>query len=77
MMQRQHFNATILEAVGKLGGPREAIEMITTKTYAPRDSILNLGRLRGLYHIAQNGHELEEVKYFMLDVIAQSLYPSV
>ncbi len=75
LMQRQHYNATILESSGRLGGPKEAMEMITVSTYSPRDSILNLGRLRGLYHIAQNGHELKEVKHFMLNVIAQPLHP--
>jgi cyclophilin family peptidyl-prolyl cis-trans isomerase/HEAT repeat protein len=75
LMQDQHFNATVLEAVGKLGGPREAIELISTRTYSPRDSILNLGRLRALYQIALNGHELKEVQYFMMDVIGQALHP--
>jgi len=75
LMQDQHFNATVLEAVGKLGGPREAIELISTKSYSPRDSILNLGRLRALYQIALHGHELKEVQYFVMDVLGQALQP--
>ncbi len=75
LMQDQHFNATVLEAVGKLGGPREAIELISTQSYSPRDSILNLGRLRALYQIALHGHELKEVQYFVMNVLGQALHP--
>ena len=75
LMQNQHFNATVLEAVGKIGGPREALEIIKISTYSPRDSILNLGRLRALYQLALQGHELKEVHYFMMEVIGQALHP--
>ncbi len=73
--QNQRFNATVLEAVGKTGTPREALELINISTYRPKDSVLNLGRLRGLYQLALNGVNLPESRYFMIDVAADALYP--
>ncbi|NBB89033.1 MAG: hypothetical protein GVX96_04545 [Bacteroidetes bacterium] len=75
LLQNMHYNATVIEAVGKIGGPREAIELIQTSTYTPRDSLLNLGRMRGLYQIALSGHRLPEVEQFMINVIGQPLHP--
>ncbi|NBB88603.1 MAG: hypothetical protein GVX96_02300 [Bacteroidetes bacterium] len=76
LLQNMHYNATVIEAVGKIGGPREALELVQTSTYTPRDSLLNLGRIRGLYQIALSGHRLPEVIQFMIDVVAQALHPS-
>jgi|GEM_PF-938522 cyclophilin family peptidyl-prolyl cis-trans isomerase/HEAT repeat protein len=75
LQKNQRFNATVLEAVGKTGTPKEALELINISTYRPQDSLLNLGRLRGLYQLALNGHELPESRYFMIDVAANALYP--
>ena len=75
LLQNMHYNATVIEAVGKIGGPREALELVQTSTYIPRDSLLNLGRMRGLYQIALSGHKLPEVEQFMIDVIGQPLHP--
>lgn len=75
LLQNMPYNATVIEAVGKIGGPREAIELIQTSTYTPRDSLLNLGRVRGLYQIALSGHRLPEVTQFMINVVGQALHP--
>lgn len=46
------LNSTILEAVGKCGGPEYLAFLSTIQTYTPADTLLLVGQCKGLYRFA-------------------------
>lgn len=69
-----HFNAAILEAVGKTGGKEEARLISGISTYLPSDSMLTLVQLRSLYQMALRDIQSAAVTKLMVDRATQSLY---
>ena len=51
-----HYNATILEAVGKLGPKKLLTPLATVSTYRMTDTLLLLGQTRAIYQYALRGH---------------------
>ena len=49
------FHRAVLEAVGKAGDTAALRALATVSTYRPRDTLLQLGRLQGLYRLALRG----------------------
>lgn len=53
--QLDFYNSLVLEAVGKSGNAKHAIQIAQVKTYSPKDSLLTLGQARALFQFAVRG----------------------
>ncbi len=49
------YNSLVLEAVGKTGNAKHALQIAQVKTYSPKDSLLTLGQARALFQFAIRG----------------------
>lgn len=71
-----HFNAHVLEAVGKTGGVRSLRFLSTIRSYGLADSVLILGQARGIYRFALRGIVLPEGTATMVDRLESTELPS-
>jgi cyclophilin family peptidyl-prolyl cis-trans isomerase/HEAT repeat protein len=63
------FNATILEAVGKVGTASDLKAIATVKTYRNTDTILISGQAKAIYHMALRGIISPEGTTRMIDLL--------
>lgn len=50
------FNATVLAAIGKLGGEKEQAQVANITTYRPQDTLLRASQVWSLFYQARNGN---------------------
>lgn len=70
------FNATILEAIGKCGNPKNLHSLSTISSYTPKDTVLLLGQVRGIYYYALRGIILSEGTVTMVNYAIEDKWPA-
>lgn len=71
------FNATILEAVGKIGNKNLLDAIATVKSYRKTDTLLLLGQSRAIYRFALRGITSQKGTDRMIDLLADDAYPDL
>lgn len=72
----QLFNATVLEAVGKCGGPESLKHIASVTTYEPTDTLLLIGQCRALYRFGLRGITDPTAVNLAVSYVANTRIPS-
>lgn len=70
------INSSILEAIGKLGSADFLQAMATVETYEPKDTLLLLGQMRGIYRYMLRGIIDEAGTNTAIRYLSDKIYPS-
>ncbi|MEQ1745348.1 MAG: peptidylprolyl isomerase [Saprospiraceae bacterium] len=75
LSRHQRFNAVVLEALGKCGGPINLAHIATVSTYFPTDTLLLEGQCRAIYRYALRGMIDRAATARMVEYVANERIP--
>jgi cyclophilin family peptidyl-prolyl cis-trans isomerase/HEAT repeat protein len=76
LSQHQRFNAVVLEAVGKCGGPASLKNIASVTTYLPTDTLLLEGQCRAIYRYGVRGITDPAATAQMVNYVANERIPA-